>query len=579
MKKDLFKIQLFLFCFLLLSTLNQGFAQNNNVGIGTNVPDASAVLELNATNQGILIPRTDTTLVTGPATGLLIYQSADNAFYYFDGTFWRAIGAGGSQGPAGPTGATGTAGTPGTTGTTGVTGATGTAGTPGTTGATGPTGLDGALNAWSLTGNAGTTVGTNFIGTTDAQDWQIRTNNTDVMRITSAGNVVINSTTPTAADLFSAYANAGDWAVNGYSSADGAGAFGENTGDGFGLFGNATGTSGIGAYGQALGTDGVGVYGVATETTSNAGVFLSQNVSNTYSALFVQQDGTGRGATMVAQSDVGALGVGSSGLAGIGNNGLTYFVPATPTAGAGVSGTGDNTGVAGYGLTASDLTAGVLGSFGTTSNPGGSNDGMGVQGITTGTNANWGYGVWGQGDFYGVYANGDLGASGAKAFMIDHPLDPENKFLKHFSIESPEILNVYRGNVTLDKFGSAKVQLPSYFHSINVNFSYHLTPIGSAAPNLHVKQGINDGGVFQISGGIPSLEVSWIVYAERNDRYIQQNPDKKIVEFPKEGSRKGKYIDAELYGKSPDLNMFGNKKPIGHKVSKENEGVKQIKRK
>ena len=31
---------------------------------------------------------------------------------------------------------------------------------------------------------------------------------------------------------------------------------------------------------------------------------------------------------------------------------------------------------------------------------------------------------------------GDVGASGTKPFVIDHPVDPENKILKHFAIES-----------------------------------------------------------------------------------------------------------------------------------------------
>lgn len=47
---------------------------------------------------------------------------------------------------------------------------------------------------WSLTGNAGTTPGTNFLGTTDAQDLRIRTNNQDRITVTSGGNTVINAT-------------------------------------------------------------------------------------------------------------------------------------------------------------------------------------------------------------------------------------------------------------------------------------------------------------------------------------------------------------------------------------------------
>ncbi|MCL6524510.1 MAG: hypothetical protein K6T34_07590, partial [Thermoflavifilum sp.] len=55
-----------------------------------------------------------------------------------------------------------------------------------------------ALNAWSLTGNAGTTPGTNFLGTTDNQDLVFKTNNTEQMRITNAGNVGIGTSNPQA---------------------------------------------------------------------------------------------------------------------------------------------------------------------------------------------------------------------------------------------------------------------------------------------------------------------------------------------------------------------------------------------
>jgi hypothetical protein len=50
--------------------------------------------------------------------------------------------------------------------------------------------------AWSTTGNASTTAGTNFIGTTDAIDFVTKTNNSERFRITSAGNVGINTSNP-----------------------------------------------------------------------------------------------------------------------------------------------------------------------------------------------------------------------------------------------------------------------------------------------------------------------------------------------------------------------------------------------
>jgi len=51
-----------------------------------------------------------------------------------------------------------------------------------------PGGLD-----WSLTGNSGTTAGTNFLGTTDAQDLRFYTNNSERARILSTGTIGVNS--------------------------------------------------------------------------------------------------------------------------------------------------------------------------------------------------------------------------------------------------------------------------------------------------------------------------------------------------------------------------------------------------
>ena len=147
---------------------------------------------------------------------------------------------------------------------------------------------------------------------------------------------------------------------------------------------------------------------------------------------------------------------------------------------------------------------------------------------------------------YSVYANGDFGAAGTKAFAIDHPLDPENKYLKHYSIESNEVLNMYRGTIPFDANGEATVTMPDYFNAVNANFSYQLTPIGGYAP-LFIKEKLDDGK-FVIAGGAAGMEVSWTVYAERNDPYLQQHPESKRVELDKEEWNQGKYLQPDLYG-------------------------------
>ena len=203
---------------------------------------------------------------------------------------------------------------------------------------------------------------------------------------------------------------------------------------------------------------------------------------------------------------------------------------------------------------------GLSGNVGNINSLGGSSYGVSGSSSVTGSGNN--YGVYGQtfgtttGSNYAVYANGDMGASGTKSFVIDHPLDPENKYLKHYCVESPEVLNMYRGTVQLDSKGEAIVELPDYFDAININFSYHLTPIGSPA-QLYVKEKIREKQ-FTIAGGEPGTEASWIVYAERNDLYLQQNPKSKKVEIEKTWE-KGKYTMPELYSQPEEMGIHYNK--------------------
>lgn len=67
------------------------FAQTDNVGIGTTTPDASAVLDLSSTEKGFLVPRMDETQrdnISSPATGLLVYNTDDQRFQYYNGSNW-----------------------------------------------------------------------------------------------------------------------------------------------------------------------------------------------------------------------------------------------------------------------------------------------------------------------------------------------------------------------------------------------------------------------------------------------------------------------------------------------------------
>ena len=62
----------------------------------------------------------------------------------------------------------------------------------------------------------------------------------------------------------------------------------------------------------------------------------------------------------------------------------------------------------------------------------------------------------------GIKVTGDIISNG-KAFQIDHPLDPQNKYLMHACVESSERKNVYDGVVRLDNDRAVWVELPEWF--------------------------------------------------------------------------------------------------------------------
>ena len=90
------KLHLFIFFFYTF------LYTNAQTGIGTPTPDASAKLDVYSTNKGFLPPRvtltssTDNTTIQSPATGLLVYNTGNNAglvagYYYWNGTSWATI--------------------------------------------------------------------------------------------------------------------------------------------------------------------------------------------------------------------------------------------------------------------------------------------------------------------------------------------------------------------------------------------------------------------------------------------------------------------------------------------------------
>ena len=97
----------FLTAVFLLLSVSESFAQT---GIGTTTPNASAKLEVYATNKGFLPPRvtltstTDATTITSPAEGLLVYNlgsiGLQAGYYFWNGANWATIATGSIAGNA-----------------------------------------------------------------------------------------------------------------------------------------------------------------------------------------------------------------------------------------------------------------------------------------------------------------------------------------------------------------------------------------------------------------------------------------------------------------------------------------------
>ena len=165
-------------------------------------------------------------------------------------------------------------------------------------------------------------------------------------------------------------------------------------------------------------------------------------------------------------------------------------------------------------------------------------------------------------NWYAGYFDGNVTVMGSfyaseKNFMIDHPLDPANKYLIHSCVESSERMNIYNGNITTDASGLATVELPGYFEALNVDYRYQLTVMGQFAQSI-VENKIQNNR-FTIRTDKPNVEVSWQVTGIRNDPYAKTHPF--IVEQEKEEFAKGKYLRPELFNQPKEMGINYVKNP------------------
>jgi hypothetical protein len=190
---------------------------------------------------------------------------------------------------------------------------------------------------------------------------------------------------------------------------------------------------------------------------------------------------------------------------------------------------------------------------------GSSGSGAGVVGFSTSDTGVYGSSGSGySGVFFGpLHVGGAMTVTGYLAksgggFLIDHPLEPANQYLNHAFVESPDMKNVYDGNVTLDANGEASVILPDYFEALNGDFRYQLTALGAPGPNLYIAEEIQHNR-FKIAGGTAGGKVSWQVTGIRHDPWAEQNRRPAVMD--KTGQERGKYLYPQGYGQPDSLGM------------------------
>jgi len=135
-------------------------------------------------------------------------------------------------------------------------------------------------------------------------------------------------------------------------------------------------------------------------------------------------------------------------------------------------------------------------------------------------------------------------SKGGGSFKIDHPLDPKNKFLYHSFVESPDMMNVYNGNIITDENGLAIVTLPKYFEALNKEFRYQLTVIQKFAQAI-IKEKVKDN-TFLIATDEPQTEVSWQITGIRKDPFANSN--RIQTEVNKSKKEQGKYLHPAAFG-------------------------------
>ena len=334
----------------------------------------------------------------------------------------------------------------------------------------------------------------------------------------------------------------------------------------YGVYGVAT--LGNGVYGSA------GNHGVHGKATVNYGVFGEAGNYGVYAAAGnygvygsasvsygVYGNAPGNGVYGWAGTHNGVSGYAGSAYGVYGNSGGSYGVYGKAGGSYGVYGDA----VGQYGVYGEAESYGVYGlatnRYGVYGN---ALNGYGVFGRSSTDNGVYGYAAGRYGGYFdagsgnALYSDGNMilvdgfnvrWSNGAyKAFTIDHPLDPCNQVLRHFSAEGPQALVVYSGTATLNDQGEVDVALPDYFDALSRNPRVQLTARSGSMPGLFAPTFA--GTAFVIKGGLAGGTVDWQVTAERDDPKARLERVVRPVEDVKGRPGlpdKGQYISPEVY--------------------------------
>lgn len=370
-----------------------------------------------------------------------------------------------------------------------------------------------------------------------------------LIALSGTGNFDLSSSSNNYLANVAVFARSSDTGVASYGNSTGVYAKGTNTGV-YGIS-SATGVVGSGGTYGVVGSGGTyGVHGSGSTygvygTGSSYGVYGNSDTYGVY--------GTGNDTGIYGiGSDTGVHGLGD--IVGVGGESSSY----------GVCGIGGKIGTVGttinttlFNALPANTAIGLLASAGLKLDLNGSfanNHNIGVYAAAgTAQSRTAKAGIFsGNVDIIGNLAVTGTISGALKAFKIDHPLDPANKYLYHSAVESPDMLTIYIGLATLDEQGEGTVELPEWFEALNADYRYQLTSIGVASPQLYIAKEI-EGGQFNIGGGQPGQKVSWQVTGIRKDEWAKAHC--VPVEETKPEEERGYYLHPELYGYGPEQSV------------------------